>query len=505
VREGQRPRIVVLSQPTTLLGPSVHVREAITLANREILLKAQTDRKLEGMACVLTLAVLEGQELTIGHVGDSRLYRLDARGISKLTHDHSPIGELEDAREISETDAMLDERRNEVYRDVGSEHRDPDADDFIELVRTKFDDDAALLICSDGLTDMLSALELNRIVRLHAGAPDAAVAALITAANEAGGKDNVTAIVLEGPKFRRAPDGGRAYPPPLPERQVPTLPLAPTATQGTTAVETAPPLPDVDEGIWPRLGRGVHAFMRSRAVALVGWVVLGVLVPAGLARLPENVVTRTAERLLVVSGTVPSAYSTIGAALAQARPGDIVNVQEGVYAESLTIPPQVEVRATRPGDVVLIAPSGAQDWTAITATGQGSTIRGLRIAGTSSSPMARGIVVGADAVTIDNVAFAGDIGVAIDVVATNAVVRGSRFERLAGPGVRLGREGASLQNNVFRSSGKSTPAVQVVGDVSAAFTSNTFMHYPHLVEPDVRSDSLIGGDNSVIPPAIPKR
>src|SRR5918993_1300410 len=99
----------------------VRVREAITLANREILLAAQSDPKLAGMACVLTLALLEGRELTIGHVGDSRLYRLDARGISKLTHDHSPIGELEDARQISETDAMRDERRNEVYRDVGSE------------------------------------------------------------------------------------------------------------------------------------------------------------------------------------------------------------------------------------------------------------------------------------------------------------------------------------------------------------------------------------------------
>src|SRR4051794_35153243 len=97
----------------------VRVREAITLANREILLKAGSDPALAGMAWVLTLAGVEEGGLTIGHVGDSRLYRLDARGISKLTHDHSPVGELEDAREISETDAMRDDRRNEVYRDVG--------------------------------------------------------------------------------------------------------------------------------------------------------------------------------------------------------------------------------------------------------------------------------------------------------------------------------------------------------------------------------------------------
>src|SRR5215216_4696106 len=220
----------------------VRVREAITLANREILLKAQSDPKLAGMACVLTLAVLEGQELTIGHVGDSRLYRLDARGISKLTHDQSPVGELEDARAISETAAMQDDRRNEVYRDVGSEPRDPDAEDFIELVRTRFDEDAALLLCSDGLTDMLSALEVNRIARLHAGTPAAAVAALIAAANEAGGKDNVTAVLVEGPKFRYTADGGRAYPPAALESQVPTLPLAapPPPPAGSTSVVSEP-------------------------------------------------------------------------------------------------------------------------------------------------------------------------------------------------------------------------------------------------------------------------
>ena len=63
------------------------------------------------MACVLTLGVLEGRQLTIGHVGDSRLYKLTPQGIAKLTHDHSPIGEREDSREISETEAMHHARR----------------------------------------------------------------------------------------------------------------------------------------------------------------------------------------------------------------------------------------------------------------------------------------------------------------------------------------------------------------------------------------------------------
>ena len=170
------------------LSAHVRVREAITLANREILLKAQSDPALAGMACVLTLAVLEGEELTIGHVGDSRLYRLDARGISKITHDHSPVGELEDAREISETEAMRDDRRNEVYRDVGSEPHAPDDPEFVELHEIPFDPGEALLLCSDGLSDLVESAAIARIAGEHTGDPQAVVRGLIDAANAAGGK-----------------------------------------------------------------------------------------------------------------------------------------------------------------------------------------------------------------------------------------------------------------------------------------------------------------------------
>src|SRR5687767_13253411 len=64
------------------------VREAITLANNEILLAAAASPRQAGMACVLTLAVFEGRRVTIGHVGDSRAYKLHGKGITKLTHDH---------------------------------------------------------------------------------------------------------------------------------------------------------------------------------------------------------------------------------------------------------------------------------------------------------------------------------------------------------------------------------------------------------------------------------
>src|SRR5581483_5225015 len=119
-----------LDRPTDTVEQ--RLREAITLANNAIFEAASNRKEWKGMACVLTAAVIENSTVYIGHVGDSRLYRIKRGLIEKITHDHSPVGEREDAGEITETEAMRHPRRNEVYRDVGSEEHTPDDDDFIE-------------------------------------------------------------------------------------------------------------------------------------------------------------------------------------------------------------------------------------------------------------------------------------------------------------------------------------------------------------------------------------
>ena len=116
------------------------------------------------MACVLTVAVIENGRAVIGHVGDTRLYKLRPDGIEKITQDHSPVGEREDAGELSEADAMRHPRRNEVYRDVGSEPHNAHDPDFIDIYEIPVEPDAALLICSDGLTDMVSLAAIGQIV-----------------------------------------------------------------------------------------------------------------------------------------------------------------------------------------------------------------------------------------------------------------------------------------------------------------------------------------------------
>ena len=82
------------------------VREAITMANNEILKVARADPEFDGMACVLTLVVLENGTAVVGHVGDSRLYQVRRSEIRKITHDHSPVGEREDEGDLTELDAM---------------------------------------------------------------------------------------------------------------------------------------------------------------------------------------------------------------------------------------------------------------------------------------------------------------------------------------------------------------------------------------------------------------
>src|SRR5437773_9678920 len=128
------------------------VRHAITFANNCIFALAQKHLEFHAMACVLTLAVVEEGRITIGHVGDSRLYLIWNGTIRKLTSDHSPAGEDEEDGALTEEQAMLHPRRHEVYRDVGSRTRTPHEKDFIEIRQYRFRPDAAILLCSDGLT-----------------------------------------------------------------------------------------------------------------------------------------------------------------------------------------------------------------------------------------------------------------------------------------------------------------------------------------------------------------
>ncbi len=103
------------------------------------------------MTCVVTLAVVNDGRVTIGHVGDSRLYKLRPDGIQQA-HARPLSGRRAGgcAREITEVDAMRHPRRNEVFRDVGGALRDKDEEDYVEVIDQPLERDAAILLCSDG-------------------------------------------------------------------------------------------------------------------------------------------------------------------------------------------------------------------------------------------------------------------------------------------------------------------------------------------------------------------
>ena len=136
------------------------IQEAFALASTEIFEAASRHPEWAGMACVATVALIEADQVTVGHVGDSRLYLLTPGKMEKITRDHSPVGELEDAQRLSEAAAMHHPRRSEIYRDLGSTAHTPNDADFVEIHSFTLPQPAALLLCSDGLTDQLTAAQI---------------------------------------------------------------------------------------------------------------------------------------------------------------------------------------------------------------------------------------------------------------------------------------------------------------------------------------------------------
>jgi len=177
------------------------VRAAITAANNRIWDLAAANEDWRGMACVLTLAVMSEDKVVAGHVGDSRLYLIWNGSMKKLTSDHSPVGEREDAGELNEQEAMQHPRRHEVFRDVGSERREPGDENFVEMKEFLFKPDAAILLCSDGLSDLVTSAEIREIVERYDGDAEKVSRNLVDAANQAGGKDNITAVFVAGGEF----------------------------------------------------------------------------------------------------------------------------------------------------------------------------------------------------------------------------------------------------------------------------------------------------------------
>jgi PPM family protein phosphatase len=166
--------------------------KAIEEANRAIIEQAQNEAAQAGMGTTVVAVWIGDGLASIGHVGDSRLYARNAVGFAALTSDHSFVEAQLKAGLISREQSLVSHHQNILLRALG---RDPDM--RVELAEAPIAAGDRLLLCSDGLTKTVSDEDLAAALDRYRGDPQGACDHLIAAANDNGGPDNVTAIVVE--------------------------------------------------------------------------------------------------------------------------------------------------------------------------------------------------------------------------------------------------------------------------------------------------------------------
>ena len=171
-------------------SPSDGLRHIIERAKRAIHDRSVTEAKTRGMGTTVTAAYVGEREVTIAHVGDSRAYLLRDGDLTRLTKDHSLVGELVERGKLTEEQAEMHPQRSVITRALGSE---PDVEVDIEVYQARAGD--VFMLNSDGLTSMVQEPRVKQILEAG-GSLEQAGRELIAAANEAGGRDNITVILF---------------------------------------------------------------------------------------------------------------------------------------------------------------------------------------------------------------------------------------------------------------------------------------------------------------------
>jgi protein phosphatase len=247
------------------------VAELILEANRRIWERAVTDPATAGMGTTVTAALVDeaAGRVALGHVGDSRAYRLRGGVLEQLTTDHSLVAELVQSGVLTPEEAERHPQRSAITRALGTE---PSVEVESFTVAAEIGD--LYLLCSDGLPTMLGDDEVSAAIEGAGRDPDTAAEALVAAANARGGEDNITVVLFE------VVEGDPAPPP---EAAVPASPEAvqagePEEHAGDTEPEIVAASPAGDEGEADVRRHGAGPGGRVAAIALlVGIVALGLL------------------------------------------------------------------------------------------------------------------------------------------------------------------------------------------------------------------------------------
>lgn len=169
--------------------PEKKIRLAVLSANEKVFFRSCADKAMKGMGATVVIAVGTGDTVHIGNVGDSRAYVSDKEKITLITEDHSYVNELLKNGMITEEEARVHPRKNEILKAVGI-----GKDVFPDIFKITLKEDDMLLLCTDGLTNMVSDSDIHTL--LNSGKDtETTVKSLIEAANSSGGIDNITAVL----------------------------------------------------------------------------------------------------------------------------------------------------------------------------------------------------------------------------------------------------------------------------------------------------------------------
>lgn len=178
---------------------------AVEAANYNVMKAPRQGIGRDGMGTTLTAAMLEGERLLIAQVGDSRAYLLHKGHLQQITRDHSLMADLIEAGQITPEEARVHPNRSVITRAIGSDiHMRPD------IYELNVDAGDRILLCSDGLSSMISNNAIESIMRRQSDAQHCADE-LVTAALENGGADNVTVVVADVPEFSEVREKKRAH------------------------------------------------------------------------------------------------------------------------------------------------------------------------------------------------------------------------------------------------------------------------------------------------------
>jgi len=252
------------------------VQQLVTViqeANRRVYARSNADPNASGMGTTITVALVENGQVSFGHVGDSRAYLIRDGAMEQLTEDHSLVGELMRSGKLSLEEAETHPQRSVITRALGT---DPDVDVDTFTIAAQTGD--VFLLCSDGLTTMVSNETILDLVERNRGSMDKALRALVTAANKGGGEDNITVVAFEIADEATVDDTREQA---LPARADPTDEDTLTEADAVTAVDTGViPAEEIQRELAEKERKERAARRRHLRRRIAAWLALLLIVAA---------------------------------------------------------------------------------------------------------------------------------------------------------------------------------------------------------------------------------